>query len=195
MPTFLFGTLLAVVPSVLGVGTFTPGLRVSVLLLVFVGTFAIPALLIFLLLRTGIVHSVYLNDRNDRRIPYLLTGLVYALLTYLFGFRLQLVSTFAPVLAVLMGSTTLSILLVGVINLYWKISAHGIGVGGTVGAIVGLLMRFGESSLLLPLAGAIILAGAVASARLQLNAHTPAQVAAGVSVGALVSGGAVVWWL
>ena len=191
MPTFLFGTLLAVVPSVLGVGTFTPGLRASVLLLVFVGTFAVPALLIFLLLRTGIVHSVYLNDRNDRRLPYLLTGL----LTYLFGFRLQLVSTFAPVLAVLMGSTTLSILLVGLINLYWKISAHGIGVGGTVGAIAGLLIRFGESSLLLPLAGAIVLAGAVASARLQLNAHTPAQVVAGVSVGALVSGGAVVWWL
>ena len=195
MPTFLFGTLLAVIPSVLGVGTFTPGLRVSVLLLVFIGTFAIPALLIFLLLRSGIIRSVHLHDRNDRRIPYLLTGLVYASLTYLFGFRLQLVSTFAPVLAVLMGSTTLSIMLVGLINLYWKISAHGIGVGGTVGAIAGLLMRFGESSLLLPLAGAVILAGAVATARLQLNAHTPAQVAAGVSVGALVSGGAVVWWL
>jgi membrane-associated phospholipid phosphatase len=160
-----------------------------------VGTFCLPALLIFLLLRSGVVRSVYLHDRNDRRLPYLLTGLVYAGLTYLFGFRLQLVSTFAPVFAVLMGSTTLSILLVGLINLYWKISAHGVGVGGTVGAIAGLLLRFGENTLLLPLAIAIVLAGAVATARLQLNAHTPAQVAAGVSVGALVSAGAIVWWL
>ena len=195
MPTFLFGILLTAVPTVLGLGAFSSGLRASLLLLIFIGTFGVPALLIFLLLRSGIVRSIYLNDRNDRRIPYLLTALTYALLTYLLGFRLQLVSAFAPVLAVLMGSTTLAILLVGMVNLYWKISAHGVGVGGTVGAIAGLLLKFGEMTLLLPLAGAIILAGAVGSARLELNAHTPAQVAAGIVVGSIISGSAVVWWL
>lgn len=193
MPTLLFGILLYVTPGVLGIDAFSATLRVSLLVLIFIGTFAVPALLIYYLYRTGFVQSMHLDTLADRRWPYFLTALVYTGLTYLFAFRMQLVSTVAPEIAVLLGSVTLSILGVGLISLYWQISAHSVGIAGVIGALAGLIIKFGETDLFGLLAGFIVLAGLVASARLRLNAHTPAQIGAGFALGLSISLGAVFW--
>lgn len=195
MPTLLFGILLFWVPEAIGVDAFTNSLRVSLLSLIAVGTFGVPALLIYFLYRAGYLRNLTLNDRADRHLPYLLTGLIYGGLTYLFAARLQLVSTVAPEIAVVLGSITLSILLVGIISLTWKISAHGVGIGGTLGALAGIMNKFGETDLFWLVLLFVGLAGLLASARLQLNAHTPAQVGAGVALGLLVSLSAVIAWV
>lgn len=193
MPTLLFGILLYAAPGVLGIDAFSMTLRISLWVLIFIGTFAVPALLIYYLYRSGLVQSLHLDALADRRLPYFLTALVYTFVTYLFAFRMQLVSTVAPEIAVLLGSTTLSILLVGLISLYWQISAHSVGIAGVVGAVGGIVVKFGETNLFLLLAGFIVLAGMLASARLKLNAHTPAQIGAGLALGLVVSLGAVFW--
>ncbi len=162
-----------------------------VLVLVFVGTFAIPSLLILYLYRTGFLTDLTMPERTDRRLPYLITGVVYSIVTYLFAFRMSLFSETSPGVAVVLGSITLSILLVGIINTIWKISAHAVGIGGVLGTIMPMLIKYGDTDLFMPFVGLIALSGLVASARLQLNAHTPGQVGAGLGLGLLVSGLAV----
>lgn len=194
MPTLLFGLLLFLAPGAVGMDAFPPSLRLSLLVLIFVGTFAVPSLLIFYLFRSGYVRSLYLNDLADRRLPYFLTALIYTFMTYLFAFRMQQVSTVAPEIAIMLGSIAVSILLVGLISLYWQISAHSVGIGGVLGSIGGLMLKFSLTDLFFPLLLLVLLTGFVASARLKLNAHTPAEIGAGLALGLSVSLGAV-WWL
>ncbi|AQG78704.1 hypothetical protein [Spirosoma montaniterrae] len=194
MPTLLFGLLLFQAPGVVGLDAFSNSLRFSLLVLIFIGTFAVPSLLIYYLFRSGYVRSMQLDTLADRRLPYFLTALIYTFLTYLFAYRMQLVSVVAPEIAVMLGSIAVSILLVGVISLYWQISAHSVGIGGVLGGIAGLMLKFGLSELYSSLLVLVLLAGFVASARLKLNAHTPAQIVAGLVLGLAVSVGAV-WWL
>ncbi len=193
MPTFLFGILLFQAPGVLGVDTFGPRLRLSLLFLIAVGTFGVPALLIYYLYRVGSLPSLQMENRADRRVPYLLTSLVYGFLTFLFGFRMQLISEMAPGIAIILGSITVSILLVGLISLYWKISAHSVGIGGSIGALAGILLKFSQTELLIYLIGFVALTGLLASARLHLNAHTLTQIVAGLLLGLVVSISGVVW--
>jgi hypothetical protein len=193
MPTLLFGVLLFQVPSVLGMDAFSVSLRLSLLVLISVGTFAVPSLLIYYLFRSGYVQSLHLNSLADRRLPYFLTACVYLFLAYLFTFRMQLVSTVAPEIGVLLGGIALSILLVGLISLSWQISAHSVGIGGVLGAIGSLMLKFSIPDLFLPLLLLVLLTGFVSSARLKLNAHTPAQIGAGLALGFIVSAMTVFW--
>ena len=193
MPTLLFGILLFQVPSVLGMDAFTGSLRLSLLVLIFVGTFAVPSLLIYYLFRSGYIRSLYLDTLADRRLPYFLTALVYLFLAYLFTFQMQSVSTLAPEIGILIASIAISILLVGLISLSWQISAHSVGIGGVVGIISGLMLRFGLTDLFFPLLLLVMLTGFIASARLKLNAHTPGQITAGLFLGLAVSLITVYW--
>ncbi len=193
MPTLLFGVLLFITPGLIGMDAFSNSLRLSLLVLIFIGTFAVPSLLIYYLFRSGYVRSLHLNELADRRLPYFLTALVYTILTFVFAFRMQLVSTVAPEIAILLGSISISILLVGLISLYWQISAHSVGISGVVGSICGLMLKFSVTDLFFPLLLLVLLTGFVASARLKLNAHTPAQIGAGIALGVGVSLLAVFW--
>ena len=193
MPTFLFGLLLFRVPALLGLDAFTPSLRLSLLVLIFVGTCMVPSLLIYYLFRSGYVKSLQLNSLADRRLPYFLTALIYTITAYLFAFQMQVLSTLAPEIGLLIGSIAISILLVGLISLSWQISAHCVGIGGVVGFVSSLMLKFSLTDLFIPLILLVILTGLVASARLRLNAHTPAQVGAGLALGISISLMTVFW--
>lgn len=187
MPTFLLGMLFFTSPSIVGVDVLTPLIRLTLLGFISMTTFVVPALGIYYLYRAGYVKSLHLDDLPDRRLPYFLTTLLYAFATYFFSFQLAPISGIAPEIGIVLGSITVSIALVGFISLRWKISAHGTGIGGFLGAVLGVVVKFGENQLLYPLLIALVLAGMLLSARLQLNAHTPAQAWAGVVLGILVS--------
>lgn len=187
MPTILFSILLFGAPGALGVSTFGLNFKLSMLMLVSISTFFVPAFLIYFLHRTGFVRSLHMNDLQDRRLPYFMTALLYTTTTLLFTFRLPELSDRAPEIGIVLGSITVSVTLVGLISLFWKISAHSVGISGMIGALLGIAIKSGEIQLLYPLLALIVLAGLLASARLQLNAHTPAQIAAGMGLGLVVS--------
>lgn len=155
----------------------------------------VPSLLIYYLYRSGYVSSLQLTTLADRRLPYFLSALIYFITAYLFTFQMQGLSTLAPEIGIIIGSIAVSILLVGIISLSWQISAHGVGIGGVVGVIGSLMLKFGLTDLFVPLLLLVMLSGFVASARLRLNAHTPAQVGAGLALGLLVSLLTVSWFL
>jgi hypothetical protein len=81
-----------------------------------------------------------------------------------------------------MSSITFSIAVVSFVSLYWKISAHAVGISGTIGAILGIAIHLPEAHLLGTLAALVLLGGFLLSARLQLAAHTLSQIIAGVAV-------------
>lgn len=193
MPTFLLGILFFTSPSIVGVDVLTPLIRLTLLGFICMTTFVVPALGIYYLYRAGYVKSLHLDDLADRKLPYFLTAFFYAFATYFFSYQLAPLSEIAPEIGIVLGSITVSIALVGLISLSWKISAHGTGIGGCVGAIFGIAVKFSENNLLYPFLIFLVLGGMLMSARLQLNAHTPAQVGAGALLGILVSG-ITVWW-
>lgn len=195
MPTFLLGTLFLLAPSIVGIDVL--GLNTRLALLAFIGitTFTMPALSVYYLYRMGYVKSLHLESLDERRLPYFVTATVYGFMAYFFRYRLSPLSDIVPSVGVFLGSIALSVVIAGIISNWWKISAHAIGVGGFLGAIASVAVKFTQTQLLLPLVSIVVLVGVVSSARLSLNAHTPAQIAAGIAVGLIVSTLAVVFFI
>ena len=185
--TYLSGLFFYTTPEHIGITTLSASTIQSILALLFVCTFLVPSVCIFLLYKMGHIRSIQLNERRERTLPYLLAGLIYGGTALLFGALLQNFTPLNTLLATLLSSTSLAILLVALINQSWKISAHTTGIGGALGAILGLYWFSGADTLYFPLLLTLLLCGLVSSARLYLNAHTPAQVNAGLLLGGVVS--------
>lgn len=81
----------------------------------------------------------------------------------------------------MIGSIT-SIFFALFISYWWKISLHLIGVGGVTGVVMALSLRAGLG-ITPALVAMIMVATITATARLYLNAHTPAQTLAGFVLG------------
>lgn len=189
--TYLFALLFVVTPDLVGVSALELPAIGSLLLLIFINTFVAPAVIIYYFHRFGLVSSLHVEDLRERRLPYLICAILYGISTYLFGWQLQPIGELAPQISIILGSATVSLIFVAVVSLFWKISAHAAGIGGAIGILVALLMRFDESTLLNPLLLAIIAGGCVMSARLQMNAHTPFQILSGILGGFLIGNAAV----
>jgi hypothetical protein len=163
------------------IATFTPDkLKLIILGITFVFTFLLPALNTIILLRSGRINSLQMETSRERRIPYISTTLYFFALFYLFQS-----AGFPPVFVILILGASISILLTFIINFKWKISAHAIGIGGIVGAVMGISLRL-MIDLRVVMMFLILLSGCVGFARLKLNAHTPAQVYTGFLMGLII---------
>ncbi|REA59960.1 hypothetical protein DSL64_16280 [Dyadobacter luteus] len=193
--TYLFALLFLITPDLVGVSALELPAIGSLLLLIFLNTFVAPAVIIYYFHRFGLVSSLHVDNLRERRLPYLVTIIIYGFATYLFGWQLQPIGELAPQISIILAGVTFSLLFVGAVSLFWKISAHATGIGGAVGMIVAFLMRFDETLLFIPLLMTIVTGGFLVSARLYLNAHTPAQVLAGVTGGLAIGLGTVFFFL
>ncbi|OON70787.1 hypothetical protein B0919_01895 [Hymenobacter sp. CRA2] len=156
----------------------------QVLLRTWLITFWLPALLIWVLQRLGCISSVELYERRQRPLPLLIAAMAFGGAALHVGQLYQ-----ASSLAIMLAGVGLSVLLTLIISFFWKISAHGMGMGGAIGLFGALLLhaRLPLAQAWLWLLLAVLLAAAVGWARLRLQAHTPAQVLAGLALGTGVS--------
>jgi membrane-associated phospholipid phosphatase len=140
----------------------------------------LPATPILLMIKKGDVHDLFISRREERTLPYLFSFLAYIFWTFFMYRILQL-----PLFMVAMGiGSAISIVLITLINLKWKISAHLSGIGGLAGGLFGICFRMGINPL--PLIITVLFVSAlVALARIELKAHTPGQTLAGFSLGFL----------
>ncbi|WP_025763019.1 hypothetical protein [Dyadobacter tibetensis] len=184
--TYLFGILFFVSPDLIGVRVLESSALGSLLLLLFINTFVAPAVVVYYMQRFGLISSLHIDKLSQRRLPYLATILIYAAATFFFGWYFQPIANLAPQIGFLLGSVTLSLVVVALVSLYWKISAHATGMGGALGILGALFVRFHEQALLPYLLICIILTGFLLGARLQLNAHTPRQILAGLASGLII---------
>lgn len=158
----------------------SPEVQLFLYALTFLATFLSPILGAMALLKLNVIHSLEMDSKEERKIPYLLTAVFYFAESY-FLIRLDL-----PVLLQsLMLGATLLILLALIINIFWKISSHMIGIGGICGIMLAISYRM-QIDLHGTLMALFVLAGLIAFSRLRLNAHSAAQVYVGFFLGLIV---------
>lgn len=154
-------------------------------MVIFVLTFAAPILGILVFYFTGGIEDLEMKNAQDRHLPFIMTCILYLTSTALFVYDTRFQAF--PILGIIIGSITASLIAVTIITFYWKISAHSTGISGVVGFLMGLSYKLNDEALIYPILACIIIAGVLMSARLYLNAHTPNQILAGSALGFVVS--------
>jgi hypothetical protein len=131
----------------------------------------LPAIYIGFMVWRGQITDLHMEVRRERIRPFLvsLIGTVVAWWMLRLMGAPPLLSTFAVVSMVLLGSTLL-------VTLVWQISMHSMSITCAVVA-TGALYGLGPALLLSPLIPV------VGAARLKLHRHTLAEVVAGVALG------------
>lgn len=181
LPSYLFAFILYYMPA--SMLTFPMQSRWVVLGMIFFSTFIIPSLGAYFMVRSGRLDSLEMDRREQRSLPLLFTGICYAATSYL----LYQEEVFDALFYFVMGIIAASVFVTYLVSLFWKISAHSVGMGGALGILLSLNMIMPDAGLFLPIAIAVVLTGAVLSARLALHAHTPQQVYAGFGCGLMLA--------
>jgi len=161
-----------------------PNARQMILGMVFIITFIFPVLMMFILYRRRIIHTFTMNSREERILPLFITGIFYFMAYHIIK-QLQIDEIYQRIF---LGSAFL-VLIALVISFIWKISLHMIGMGGMLGAFIGL-SQFIQTDLVVIIMIISLACGLTGFARLKLNAHSPLQVYVG-----FVTGLGVMLWL
>lgn len=177
MPTY--GIFLALWVSVLCLLPF--GTRISVLLMCMGITCILPLIFLSVLRHFKLVRDLQVNVREQRLYPYLFAVLCFLIAAYYLYYHHS-----PQWLVMFMVGSAITVLLLTLINLKWKISAHAAGAGGVIALIYQIhVMGLSAFDLLWLLCLTIIVAGLVGSSRLALRRHDLWQVLAGVVLGFL----------
>jgi hypothetical protein len=176
MPSLVFGLLFFGVPQ----ATSLPeAFKVRIFYLIVCATLLIPVVLMLGLRWSGYVKSLHFEEKSDRRVPFILVTLFYVLTTYFLKEKTEL----DPILWQGMGVITAAVALLTVVTYFWKMSAHLTGIGGVL-AVTGILgLYFPSVTVAYLLVATLVLGGGIASSRLYLDAHRPAEVYVGLLVG------------
>ncbi len=147
--------------------------------LIFLTTFLIPVSIIPFLMSLKLIGNIQMNERKDRFIP-----LIISALSYYFGlYLINKLPFHVPLFIKLLVSGSLILILLNLlINIKWKISAHLIGIGGLLAFVFAFSIVF-YTRLIDVIILLSVLSGVVAVARLNLQAHNPAQVYSGFLLG------------
>lgn len=147
----------------------------------FLFTAILPATPILMMMRKGQIKDLYISKREQRTFPYLFSLLAYIFWTVFMWRVLQV-----PFFIVAMGiGSVLSIIIITLINMKWKISAHLSGIGGLTGGVFAFCYVMAVNPVWLMIL-MLVISGLTALSRIELKAHTPAQTLAGFTVGFLM---------
>lgn len=145
-------------------------------------TTVVPVLLLLFLKHLGVIQSVTLNDRRDRKYPLL--GAMLSNIGLAWVFNQMGTGDFLKVMALASASL---VLVAWIVTLWWKISIHMVSLGGFL-AIMAFEFLTENQPMLLPLAGMVSMAVLLGWARIERKAHSPAQVVAGLFLGLFIMG-------
>jgi hypothetical protein len=147
---------------------------------VLITTVVFPLLIVLLMKRQGFIQSYAMETRQERRFPYLITAIFY-FLTYNMFRQMHLPDMY---IFSMMGAAALLVIVI-IINIWWKISTHMVGIGGIFGLIMGLSLKLGMDMTFI-IAAIILVSGIVGYARLKSSSHKPAEIYSGFLTGVVV---------
>lgn len=152
-----------------------------ILLVIFINSILIPLLMFWMMKRLNIISSLSMDRKQDRLVPFLITGIFYITTWFVF-YNLGIMDLVAYLFIV----AALLVFLAILVNLFWKISIHSMSMGAMSVFIVYLTAaHFLNSSW--PAYGIVLLSGLVGFSRLKLKSHSPAQIYVGYLLGVLVT--------
>ncbi|MBX9852222.1 MAG: hypothetical protein K2X86_10765 [Cytophagaceae bacterium] len=183
MPSLVFLIIFYFCPIAFNVSYEFKG---RLLWLIFIATFVFPFLSTFVFFyvmkKSFSVSDILMENRKERFFPFLFSGLFYAAITYMF-----IRSGYDGIIIVIIGGIALSVILLAIITYFWKISAHAVGIAGVLGYSLIVSYFYPYELMLYPIGAMVFFTGILLSARLNLNAHTPAQVFSGALMGLVIS--------
>jgi hypothetical protein len=180
IPSYIFLGILLFLPYSLNL---TGDLAWKFMSMVFMTTFLIPLMGILLLKFTRNISNLNMEDRKERVFPFLFNAIFYGATTYLFWEKFR----FPNLVTLILLSITISIILLTIITIWWKISAHAIAIAGATGIYLALLIKSEPSNFYYAVALCFLCCGLVGSARLKLSAHDSKQVWLGFLIGFFVN--------
>ncbi|OYX23823.1 MAG: PA-phosphatase [Algoriphagus sp. 32-45-6] len=186
MPTLVFGMIFFGVPQST---TIPEEFKIRLFYLIVLSTLLIPMITIIGLRLSGMVKSLHMPEVKDRTVPFLIVSLYFILTTYFLYQKTE----FDPILWNGMAVITFSVIILTIITLFWKMSAHMTGAGGLLAVVLVLGLKFPAFEILYPLLLTLLLSGAIASSRLYLQAHRPLEIYAGFLMGFLTCWAGFSW--
>jgi hypothetical protein len=150
--------------------------------------FILPLLVVLLMRGLGFSKSIYLNTQKERIVPYVATIIFFFWTWYVF---MNLPETPAIVVNLCQGMFFSSCVAL-ILNNFFKISMHGIAMGGMLGVMM-ILIFAGEAFSVWPLLISLLLTAAVISARKIVTDHTWFEIAVGTLLGFAMQW--LAWWL
>ena len=155
------------------------GYKLFILGLVYLFTVFVPSLGIttFRLFRKW--THLELSHREHRHMPYLVTLLSYGACLVI----MTKMNTAMFFRGVVMSALICQIICV-VINAWWKVSTHMVGMGGLVGALNAFSILFFYNPIW-PVCALLLLSGVLGTSRIILRQHSLAQVLVGFGIGYL----------
>ncbi len=156
--------------------------KTFVVLQVIINMIFFPAVAVLLLKATGFIKSIFLRTQKERIIPYI-TSSIFFFWMYLV-FRNQ---SYIPVrLTAFVFGVFISASAALIANIYYKISMHGIGVGGLLGLFLLIIFRDSSFGITLPFMTVVFISGLVLTARLLISDHSVKDVYNGFFLGLIV---------
>lgn len=154
-----------------------PKYKYLLLSFVFITTFILPSIIMFILLKAKMINSIQMESSKERTLPlFIVSGFFFATFYFL---REAPQSTIFNLF--MLGATILTLMSL-LINYLTKISVHMVAIGGIFGMFTGLALTFSQDiNYLLFLI--IMAAGFTGFARLKLKSHSPMQVYLGFLLG------------
>jgi membrane-associated phospholipid phosphatase len=187
--SILFHPLLLTSYLVLILGYYFPSMLMiapdrlnSILVFVFCFTFVLPAVNILMFKQFGTISDYTMTSQRERIIPFVAISLIYVVTAILFYYKLRFSQNFNNLILIIAALVVISTL----ITFFQKVSVHSLAIWGGIGILLPLNKAVEQNYLLWPTAIAIVAAGAVMSARLILQAHTPRQILVGSITGFLI---------
>lgn len=163
-----------------------PEIKKIIYLITIANTIILPIAVFYYFYKSKLIQSFHMHTAKERSLPFL-TTIVFHLSTFYLFSRMPVPSLFSNLII----GAVLSVGAAFIINLKWKVSIHMLGMGGIVGTIMGVVLRYQVDAIPLIMA-LIILSGIVGYSRLKLDAHTPLQVYVGFILGTVILTGSVV---
>lgn len=162
-------------------------LQVKLLLfgVTFFTTCILPATAILILKKTGMVKSIYLETREERRFPFIIVIMTNYLCFYILKDLLEKVYFYSPLINLFLIGVLICSFVATLINLKYKISIHMLAMGGLTGSLIGMSFVL-QNGLVLSIIVSILLSGLVAYSRLKLKAHKQGEVYLGYITGLLI---------
>jgi hypothetical protein len=139
-----------------------------------------PAFAVFLLWRLKFSDSIFLRTQKERIVPYIITMFFYWWMYYLSRNFTDQPDALKFFFMGIFIATVVGL----IVNNYFKISMHGMGVGGIATAFILTSFHY-ETANGIPISIALIVTGLVCTARLIVSDHSVKEIYTGLFAGVL----------
>lgn len=162
-----------------GLEFYTSKAKLILLSIVFLSTCFLPLLFIAIISKTP-GYNKAMPEHRDRIIPYFFTAV-----SIFMGAQLLAKLPFPSVFRLIMAGTSLILVMLFIVTLWWKISAHMAAMGGLVGMLLALVFKYGMGMLTMVVL-TILLSGIMGTCLIYLRKNSPVQVYSGFGASFMV---------